>query len=184
MMPAVPSLRSRTKRWRIATIIAGAVAVIACGVAVGAVSSGGSSKTVSQPAAPVYDVSPPLVSPTPDPAAAKEATCGVLRSQYQGVATAVDEVERFNKLPWSDPNSIRTVNALVDSMTKMTADLEKSLSPSTPEDLRAAVMDYTAGLRAVTISQRDHASNEEINGTGLFYNRVLSAPLRICGIPS
>lgn len=180
MMPAVPSLRSRTKRWRIATIVAGAVAVIASGVAVVTVSSGGSSNTVSQPAG---DINPPVVSPTPDAAAAKEATCAVLRSQYTGVASAVDDVERFNKLPWSDPNSIRTVNALVAAMSTMTADLESSLSSATPEDLRAAVLDYTAGLRAVTISQREHASNEEINGVGLFYNRVLGAPLRICGMP-
>lgn len=182
MMPAVPSLRSRTKRWRIATIVAGVVAVVASGIAVVAISSSGGSETVGEPAAPVVAASPPLVSPEPGPAAAKDATCSVLRSQYPGVASAVDEVERFNKLPWSDPNSVRTVNALVDAMATLTTDLESSLSPSTPDDLRGAVLDYTAGLRAVAISQRDHASNEEINGVGLFYNRVLGAPLRICGI--
>jgi hypothetical protein len=178
-------LRDAARRWRAATLFVTVLAAIASVIAIVAFSNAGSAsrsvpadrQPVAQP--PVAQAPPPVSSPED----AKAATCDVLRTQYPTVASAVNDVEQFNKLSWSDPNSIRTVNTLVATMSKLTSDLENSLVASTPEELRTAVLNYVAGLRAVTISQRDHASNEEINGTGLFYNRVLSAPLRICGIP-
>lgn len=116
------------------------------------------------------------------PAAAKERVCGALRADYPAVSYAIGESEKVNKLPWTDPVVLRAVNNEVDSMTKLITSLETSLTESTPSELRSAVNDYIAGLRAVSISQRNHAPDLQANGTGLFYNQVVDEPLRICGI--
>lgn len=181
-LPPVPSLRSKARRFRIAAVVLGVVAVVAIGIAVVAISRDRGSKTVSDPAAPVIAASPPVASPTPGPAIAKDP-CGVLRDGYPAVSAAIDDRERFNTRAWSDPELLASVNRMVGTMTDLAVNLESSLTPSTPNDLRTAVLEYTAGLRAVSISERNHASNVQLNGTGLFYNQVVDAPLRICGIP-
>lgn len=99
------------------------------------------------------------------------------------MSRAIDEVETHNKDSWSDPALLGVSNRLVDAMNRLISVLENSLSPATPPELRRAVLEYVAGLRAVSISERSHASNTQLGGTGLLYNQVVDAPLRICGIP-
>lgn len=183
-MPAVPSLRSKARRFRIAAIVMGVIAVVAIGIAVVAISSDRGSKTVSDPAAPVVEASPPLLSTAPDPAAAKETTCGVLRSGYESVANAIDERNRFNSTPWTDPAMLAATDELVGATGRLADQLEASLSSTTPSELRTAVVEYAAGLRALGISQRNHARDMQLNGVGALYNQVVEAPLRICGIAS
>ena len=183
MMPTVPSLRSKAKRLRIATIVLGVIAVVAIGVAVVAISSGSGSKTISEPSAPaVVAASPPSVSTAPEPGTAEEATCGVLRSGYENVANAIDERNRFNSTPWTDPAMIAATDALVGATGRLADQLEASLSSTTPNELRTAIVEYVAGLRALGISQRNHARDMQLNGVGALYNQVVEAPLRICGI--
>lgn len=116
------------------------------------------------------------------PAQAQAKTCAALRENYPAVSAAIDEVEKYNKTSWSNPDLLAAINVEVDSMNKLVGALEGSLSPETPADLRIAVQNYVAGLRAVSISDRNHASDVQANGTGLFYNQVVDAPLKICGI--
>lgn len=116
------------------------------------------------------------------PAQAQAKTCVALRENYPAVSAAIDEREKYNTRPWSDPELLASVNSLVDSMNSLTVALEGSLSPETPSALRTATLEYIAGLRALSISERNHASNVQLNGTGLFYNQVVDAPLKICGI--
>ncbi|WP_131829368.1 hypothetical protein [Mycobacteroides abscessus] len=159
-------------------MIAGVALVVGIGIGtIAGVSLAG--KDSPGPAGPVQNVAPARAS---TPAAAKDQVCAALRADYPAVSRAIGEAEKVNKLSWSDPAVLQAVNNEVDSMTKLITSLETSLTESTPAELRAAVDDYIAGLRAVSISQRNHAPDLQANGTGLFYNQVVDAPLRICGI--
>ncbi|TDH48123.1 hypothetical protein E2F47_24990 [Mycobacterium eburneum] len=163
----------------IATLVAVLMTAVAAAAALFAVTD---RHGTAAPAAP------PPASPTPEPEhtvtpeEAKAKTCNALKESYPAVSHAIDEREKYNTRPWSDPELLRSVNQLVDAMQTLSAKLEDSLQVSTPPELRSAVLDYIAGLRAVSISERNHASNVQLNGTGLFYNQVVDAPLRICGI--
>ena len=128
---------------------------------------------------------PPTTTLASTPLTAAQAqaqTCGILKAQYEGVANAVDERNKHNQDPWTDPGLLSSVNTLVDLATRLATDLEKSLLPQTPPELRSAVIDYVAGLRAMSISERNHSKDLQLNGVALFYNQVLDSPLRLCGM--
>lgn len=116
------------------------------------------------------------------PAQAQAKTCAALRANYPAVSAAIDDREKYNTRSWSDPELLASVNSLVDASGTLIVALEGSLTTATPPQLRTATLDYVAGLRALSISNRNHASNVQLNGTGLFYNQVVDAPLKICGI--
>jgi hypothetical protein len=162
----------------------GVVAVTA-GVGAGAYVAGRSAAPAgpAQAVAAPTSVAPPI-APTLSPEAAQAQTCGVLKANYRAVSDAIDAANKFDKTPWSDPAALSTVNNLVSLGMNFANQLEASLSPSTPPQLKTAVVEYVAALRATSISQRNHASNVQLNGTGLFYNQVVDQPLRICGIPN
>ncbi|SLE83556.1 Uncharacterised protein [Mycobacteroides abscessus subsp. massiliense] len=177
--PAPPAPPSRGPRRGLTPVIAGVALVV--GVGVGAIAGVSLAGKESAPQSAVQSAPPPA---TLTPSAAKDRVCNVLRTDYPAVSAAIDEVEKYNKSPWSDPLLLSAVNSEVDSINKLINGLETALTPEVPSDLRTAVLDYIAGLRAISISDRNHANNVQVNGTGLFYNQVLDAPLRICGISS
>jgi hypothetical protein len=161
-------------------VIAGVALVVGIGIgAIGGLSLARKDSAAPSAAAPIPAV--PMGEGL-TAAAAKERVCNALRTDYRAVADAIDEVDKYNKSPWTDPALLNAVNSEVDSINKLVHGLEASLVPEVPADLRAAVADYIAGLRAISISDRNHATNVQVNGTGLFYNQVLNPPLRICGI--
>jgi hypothetical protein len=139
-----------------------------------------SDSTVTSPSATSMAPHPP--PPRSSPSAAKAKTCSVLEKDYPAVASAVHEEKQYENSSWTDPDLLRSSNQLVETMTKLAGNLERSLSAETPSSLRNAVVEYVAALRAVSISDRNRASNEQLNGTALFYNQVRKAPLKICGL--
>jgi hypothetical protein len=159
----------------------GVVGLVA-GVAAGAYGLGRNSSPAPAPvAAPTSSTPPAPAALNPD--AAQAQTCAVLKANYKNVANAIDNRNKFDKASWSDPGLLGAVNNLVSLGTNLADQLEDSLGPSTPPLLKTAVVEYVAGLRAMTISERNHAPNVQLNGTGLLYNQVMEAPLQICGIP-
>ncbi|MGD9622332.1 MAG: hypothetical protein AB7G47_20100 [Mycolicibacterium sp.] len=135
----------------------------------------------------------PMTLPMPTPsnttdighsAATQQKTCEILRAGYPAVSAAIDDREKFNTRSWSDPELLSSVNQLVEKMNRLATDLDTSLSEVAAPDFRAAIENYVAGLRAVSLSEQDHATNTQLNGTGLFYNQVVDVVLPMCGIPS
>lgn len=131
--------------------------------------------------------SPPAVAGSApgelSPSDAQAQVCGVLKAGYPSVVSALDEDNRFRSAPWSDPNLLAAVNQLVVTATDLADRLDASLTPSTPPELRTAATEYAAGLRAFSISERDHAPDSQINGTLQFYKQVRQPVLRLCGLP-
>ena len=168
------------RRVPIALAVGVGVAGLVVGVGAGAYGLGRSSSPA--PAPPAAAPSAPA-APVVSPEDAQAQTCGVLKANYEGVANAIDERNKFNSAPWTDPGLLNAVNALVTAGSGLADQLDASLQPSTPANLRVAVVDYVAGLRALTISQRNHAKDMQLNGAALLYNQVVDAPLKICGIP-
>lgn len=177
--PAPP----RRRRGVLGAVAALGVVGVLAGVGVGAYAAGRNSTSSTPPApagpAPAAGPAAPVLSPED----AQAQTCGVLKANYQAVANAIDERNKFDKAPWSDPGLLGAVNTLVSLGMSLAEQLDASLSPSTPPQLRTAVVEYVAGLRAMSISERNHASNVQLNGSGLLYNQVVDAPLKLCGIP-
>lgn len=173
-----PPLRRRGVLSAVAAI--GVVGLLA-GVGVGAYAAGRSSAPV--PVTPPAPTASAAAAPVVSPEDAQAQTCGVLKAGYEGVANAIDDRNKYNSSPWTDPALLTSVNALVDVTSGLANKLENSLRPETPVNLRAAVVDYVSGLRALSISERNHAKDMQLNGVALFYNQVVDAPLHICGIP-
>lgn len=174
----------RRGRGAVGFVVGAVAAVLVAGVAVGAYAAGRSAS----PTAPARPAAPSNVAPYPPPTLTPEAaqaqTCGVLKTDYPGVAHAVEERNTFNHAPWTDPGLLASVDTLVTTASSLADKLERSLRPETPAALRSAVVDYVAGLRALSISERNHSKDLQLNGVALFYNQVLEPPLRICDIPN
>ncbi|MDM2402101.1 hypothetical protein PP613_23490 [Mycobacteroides abscessus] len=106
----------------------------------------------------------------------------MLHSDYESVADAIDGRNRFSANDWSNPELLAATNHLVIATTRLADNLEKSLSDATPSEFRISVNDYIAALRALGVSQRNHAPSTQLNGVGEFYNQVVDIPLKSCGI--
>lgn len=180
-IPPAPPPHPPRRKPPLIVLAAVAAAALALGGGIGFAAGHRPTPTTGGPAIPTttHTAAPPQLSPQ----AAQAKTCDVLKTAYPPVERAIAERDKFNTRGWSDPDLLASVNALVDSMNNLIAKLEDSLSPSTPPNLQAAVVEYVAGLRAVSISERNHASNAQLNGTSFFYNQVVDAPFNICGIP-
>lgn len=179
----VPQQRSRRRRTIAIAVAAGVVAGVVAATATVAITSGRHSST---PAAPAAVPVPPQASSAPaplTPEAAQAQTCAVLKAGYEPVANAIDARNRFQVNDWTDPALLSATSSLISVATGLAADLERSLEDSTPPELRLATIDYITGLRALSISERDHSSAKQLNGVGALYNQVVDAPLRLCGIP-
>lgn len=180
--PPVPYPPRPRRSPAVAIVVAVGVAGLVAGVGAGAYGLGRSTSHAPAPvAAPTS--SAPTAPAALSPEAAQAQTCGVLKANYETVANAIDERNKFNSAPWTDPGLLNAVNSLVAAGSGLADKLEASLQPATPANLRVAIVDYVAGLRALTISQRNHAKDMQLNGTALLYNQVVDAPLKICGIP-
>lgn len=172
------------RRLPVALVVGVGVVGLVAGVGAGAYGLGRSSTHApAAPAAAAPTSSAPAAPATLSPDAAQAQTCGVLKANYETVANAIDDRNKFNSAPWTDPGLLNSVNTLVAAATGLADKLEGSLVPESPANLRAAVTDYVAGLRALAISQRNHAKDMQLNGTAMLYNQVVDAPLHICGIP-
>lgn len=180
--PAAPPHPTPRRKPSLILLSAVAAAALAIGGGIGFAAGHRPTPTTSGSAIPTTTNSP-VPPPALSPQAAQAQTCEVLKTAYAPVERAIAERDKFNTRGWSDPDLLASVNALVDSMNNLIIKLEGSLSPATPSNLRTAVVEYVAGLRAVSISERNHASNEQLNGTSFFYNQVVDAPFTICGIP-
>lgn len=184
---APPPYYAPARRRGLRGIAAAVVATTAALLVGGAVGYGVGSHKSSAPAARPASAAPAAPAPPPPPAAlspeaAQAKTCAVLKADYQGVANAIEAVNKFDNAPWSDPGLLSAVNTFVTRGLGLADKLEASLSPATPAEVRTAIVEYVAGLRATAISERNHASDKQVGGTARFYNQVLDAPLRICGI--
>lgn len=167
-------------RWRRAVAVAVAGFVASVVLAVGAVALLSWIREPSTAPPPPSAAPPPAETLSPEAAQAK--TCNVLAAGYESVANAIDERNRFNSAPWTDPALLTATNTLVSATWQLADELEASLDTHTPAALKSAVTEYVTGLRALSISQRNHARDMQLNGVGAFYNQVVDAPLRICGI--
>jgi hypothetical protein len=163
-------------------IAVGAVALV-LGSAIGSLGYWLSADSKQAGPASAPPVTPSMSSASSAPRHAMMKSCDVLRTNYPTVASAVDDREKYNTRSWNDPDLLASVNRLVDAMNTLAEKLEGSLNPDTPGGVRTAIVDYVAGLRAVSISERNHASNTQLNGTSLFYNQVMAPALRECGMP-
>lgn len=180
-VPTAPQQRRRGHVVPIAVAAGVLAGVLATTAAVAVISS----RHASTPAGPAA-VPPPQASSAPaplTPEAAQAQTCAVLKADYETVANAIDARNTFNSTPWSDPAMLAATNNLVAATGHLADSLETSLNSATPPELRSAVIDYVTGLRALSISQRNHARDLQLNGSALLYNQVVDAPLQICGIP-
>lgn len=182
--PAPPPA-ARQRHWRTGMVAAVAALGVLVGTGVGA-GIYAALDSNSGPEAPVTMTMPTSSDPTDigDSAAAQQKTCEILRSGYPAVSAAIDDRERFNTRSWTDSELLNSVNQLVEKMNRLASDLDSSLSHVVSTDFRTAVENYVAGLRAVSLSENAHASNVQLNGTGLFYNQVVDVVLPMCGIPS
>lgn len=180
--PPAPAAR----RWRTGAVAGIAAAALVIGAGAGA----GIYATVSSSSAAPAPVAVPNTSTTQghtdiaDSAAAQQKTCEVLRTGYKPLAAAIDNMDRFKNRPWSDPELLASVAALVGAADQLSSDLEHSLSPSAPEEFGKAIQNYVTGLRAVSITEGSHASNVQENGVAKLYNQVVDVVLPMCGIPS
>ncbi len=178
--PAPYLVRPR-RRVPIALAVSIGVAGLVAGVGVGAYALGRSSAPA--PATPAAAPSAPPAPAVVSPEDAQAHTCGVLRANYEGVANAIDDLNKIKVNDWTNPELLAAANNLVTVAQGLADKLQDTLTPSTPLNVRAATTDYIAGLRALSIGQRNHAPAKELNGVALLYNQVLDAPLQICGIP-
>lgn len=129
--------------------------------------------------APSAQVTHPPASAAPSP---QERVCDVLEGGYPAVVDAIRESKEFMTTPWSDPGTIRTTNTLVRETDDLANELEGALGTDTPSQLRTATVEYITGLRALSMSNRDHASDEQMNGVGSLYNRSRHGVLLACGM--
>lgn len=161
------------------------VASIAAAVLAATLAAGGTGYAIgrhhSAPTPPTATA--PAEADALSPAAATTRVCDALKAGYPAVVEAIDEDNAFRSAPWSDPNLLAAVNRFVTVATAFADRLEASLSQSTPPELRSAVIEYVAGLRAFSISERDHAPDSQINGTLQLYKQVRHPVLRLCGLP-
>ncbi|WP_071288230.1 hypothetical protein [Mycolicibacterium llatzerense] len=165
----------------IALAVGVGVAGLVAGVGVGAYGLGRSSSPA--PATPVAAPSAPPAPAVVSPEDAQAQICGVLKANYESVANAIDDRNKFKINDWGNPDLLTSTNNLVAATQSLANQLESTLVSSASPNVKSAMTEYIAGLRALGISQRNHAPADQLNGVALFYNQVLSAPLHICGIP-
>ncbi len=170
----------RTARRTIAIAAAGASAAVLAAAAVILILA--DNKDSSGPSTPSVP-GPQPVSAAERQAAAQERTCGVLRNGYESVAAAIDERNKYSQSPWTDPALLTASGNVASTTERLANDLDTSLlAGDTPPVLRSAVVNYVAALRATSVSEQGHASDKQLNGIAMYYNRVVDAPLNICGI--
>ena len=181
--PAPPPRPAR--RWSTLTVVLTAVA----SAVVAGVVAGGATLIVSR-SDEDRSASPPnptaLPAPPPPSVTAEEAqdqVCAVLRGGYETVAHDIDVRNTFKVNDWTDPAVLGAANNLVSSTSSLADKLQHALSPAAPDRFANTVNSYIAGLRALAISEQNHAPASQLNGVGDFYNQVMDAPLRLCGIP-
>lgn len=114
--------------------------------------------------------------------AAQERICNTLKTGYPNVLAAVHASNEFLSVPWSDPDRVRTSNVLARETAELADELEAALTAETPRSLKAAVAEFITGLRAASMSYRDHAADEQINGVGALYNASRHEVLQTCGV--
>lgn len=180
-IPPAPPPHPPRRKPPLIVLAAVAAAALALGGGIGFAAGHRPTPTTSGSAIPTTDS--PAPPPALSPQAAQAKTCDVLRNGYETVANAIDERNKFKVNDWTDPALLTATNHLVTVSSEFARNIEGSLGTSTPQELRAAALDYVVGLRALSISERNHAAAAQLNGVGSFYNQVVDAPLRICGIP-
>lgn len=128
-------------------------------------------------------VPPPAVSSAAESASTvQERVCGVLKSGYPAVMQAIQDANEFETTPWSDPAVVRVTNVLVRETDGLASELEAALGDNASGKLRAAVMEFITGLRALSMTERDHAGDEQMNGVAALYNRSRHGALQACGL--
>lgn len=175
--PAPP----RRRRGVFGAVAAIGVVGLLAGVGVGAYAAGRSS--VPAPVTPPAPIASAAAAPVVSPEDAQADTCGVLKTDYEAVANAIDETNKFTVNDWTNPDQLAAANNLVVLAQRLADKLQGTLGPTTPPSVTSAMTDYIAGLRALSIGHKNHAPAKELNGIALLYNQVLAPPLHICGIP-
>lgn len=171
--PMVPRRPSRAP-WAVA-LVATLIAAGSLGFAIYARSS-----SVKEPADPGGSHISAQANDTP--IAAQERVCGVLEQGYPGVVDAIHGTNEFQSTPWSDAGRVRASNVLVRQAATLADQLEAALSSTTPQELRSSVVELITVLRALSMTYRDHAEDEQMNGVGTLYNRSRHGALEACGM--
>ena len=176
MMPSAPMSGPPSRRGRVAVSVAAAILALA-GAGVGGYMLGSQRPAAAAPAVA------PTEADALSPDAAQARVCDVLKSGYGNVVAAIEENNKYKSAPWSDPNLLSATNNLVTAGLELADRLEASINAATPPQLRTAVIEYVAGLRALSVSNRNHAPDAQLSGVGQYYSQVRHAPLRLCGLP-
>ena len=92
------------------------------------------------------------------------------------------EMKRYNSSPWDDPGFLHALSNEHRVLTAMISDIENALnSGPVPPELRSATQEYVAAVRAVDISDQQHASNTQTSGAHQLYNSVRKKARELCG---
>ena len=157
-------------------------ALVLGGVIGGAIGVHAFSRTTAAPT--VISAAAPTPAPlelSPDEAKAK--VCKALADNYPALVHVTQEKKKYNSSPWDDPGFLHALSNEHRVLTAMISDIELALnSGPVPPELRSATQEYVAAVRAVDISDQQHASNKQRSGVNRFYNSVNKAPRELCGI--
>lgn len=137
-----------------------------------------SSDTPATPAQPA--ASAPSQASAPTPADATAALCTTLEREYPAIVAAINDRNKYNKTPWTDPAIVASSENLARVTWEAADELEKTFSTDLPARYRTPAVEYVAGLRAMSISERDRAKDMQLNGVGAFYNSVVDPVLAVC----
>lgn len=126
---------------------------------------------------------PTATQPTAAPAIeAKVSMCETLEAEYPQIVGAINERNKFDNAPWTDPGLVAAADHLAE-VTRTSADrLEQSIDGNVPPGDAKAGSDYVTALRAMSISESAKAPAKQLNGIASLYNSVVDPVLAICGI--
>ena len=167
---------------RLAVPVTALIALVLGGVIGGAIGVHAVSRTIAAPTVPA------AAAPTPaalelSPDEAKANVCKALADNYPALVHVTQEKKKYNSSPWDDPGFLHALSNEHRVLTAMVTDIENALnSGPVPPELRSATQEYVAAVRAVDISDQQHASNKQLGGVGRFYNSVNKRPRELCGI--
>ena len=151
------------------------VVVSALLVVVSVVAVDRSAAAARQPTRVVETVT---VSPVPEPGAA----CAVMHDKYPAVAAAVNETNKYDQLPWDDPDSLAATDRFIAAATALADSLDAAVTHASGVGGDAVIKEYIAALRADIATFRDHANDKQASGVALFYNKARMAAVQTCGM--
>lgn len=176
--PATAGTLERRRTNNVPWLVAGAAVV----VAVGAMTFGVQARSAGDGLRALNEPTQTSLGANQDPATSQEDVCKVLREGYPTVLGAIHESNQFLTSPWSDPNRVRVSNVLARETWRLADQLDAALGDETQPEFRTVMIEYITGLRATSMTERDHGADEQINGVGTLFNQSRHGALRACGM--